>query len=127
MNPFPTSPAVDASAHPTLIDRDLAEQAVPGHGVPSQDPSPAAQQGLTPAESERESHSAFMGGGTIAGIAAGAAVGVAVGGPVGALVGGTAGAVAGALGGAAVGRVTEPEPAAEPASEARTPVVVDQG
>ena len=33
---------------------DLAEQAVPGHGVPSQDPDPAAQVGLTHDEAERE-------------------------------------------------------------------------
>ena len=126
MNPIPTHPNTHPSVATTASDGDLAEQALPGHGVPSQDPSPAAQQALTPAESERESQSAFMGGGTIAGIAAGAAVGVAVGGPVGALLGGTAGAVAGALGGAAVGRVTEPDSAAEPASEATTPVFVDK-
>lgn len=126
MNPIPTDPRTPP-ADATIVDADLAEQAVPGHGVPSQDPTPAAQYALTPTESERESHSAFMGGGTIAGIATGAAVGVAVGGPVGALVGGTAGAVAGALGGAVVGRVAEPGPAQEPASEASTPVVANKG
>ena len=35
------------------IDPDLAEQAVPGHGIPSQDPDPAAQVLLTPEEAER--------------------------------------------------------------------------
>ena len=32
------------------VDPDLADQAVPGHGVPSQDPDPAAQVGLDPEE-----------------------------------------------------------------------------
>ena len=35
------------------VDPDLVEQAVPGHGVPSQDPSPAAQVALDPKEAER--------------------------------------------------------------------------
>ena len=35
------------------VDPDLAEQAVPGHGVPSQDPNPAAQVALDPEEAER--------------------------------------------------------------------------
>lgn len=107
------------------VDGDLAEQAVPGHGVPSQDPNPAAQQTLTPAESDRESKSALMGGGMIAGVAAGAAVGAAVGGPVGVLVGGTAGAIVGALGGAGVGQVIEPEPPTDAASDASKPVYVE--
>ncbi|WP_310732302.1 alpha/beta hydrolase [Ideonella sp. A 288] len=84
-------------------DRDLAEQAVPGHGIPSQDPDPEAQVRLEPEEAEREANSALMGGGVVAGMAAGAAVGVMVAGPVGVVVGGTLGAVAGALGGAAAG------------------------
>jgi len=94
-------------------DKDLAEQAVPGHGIPSQDPEPAAQIPITAAESDRESGSVFMGGGVIAGAATGAAVGAAVAGPVGVLVGSTVGLVAGALGGAAAGSLVTP---AEPAS-----------
>lgn len=112
-----TSP-VHPQTDPTLVDPDLASQAVPGHGVPSQDPDPAAQRGLTEAESQREAKSAFMGGGMITGAAAGAAVGVAVAGPLGVFVGGTAGAIAGALGGAAVGQVVEPQPPTEPVREA---------
>lgn len=123
MNPYLIAavddPKVDA-------DADLAQQALPGHGVPSQDPDPAAQHQLTPAEAERESKSALVGGGVMAGAAAGAAVGVAVGGPVGAFVGGTAGAIAGALGAAAVGQVVEPEAPADPASDATKPVYVEK-
>ena len=100
MDPSTTQPS---SERP--IDPDLAEQAVPGHGVPSQDPSPEAQVDLTPEEAERESKSTYMGGGIMAGSAAGAAIGVAVAGPVGVLVGSTIGAVAGALGGAAAGEL----------------------
>ena len=85
------------------VDPDLVEQAVPGHGVPSQDPNPAAQLALDPEEAERESKSVLVGGGLVAGSAAGAAVGAAVAGPVGVLVGGTLGAVAGAIGGRAAG------------------------
>ncbi|WOI44713.1 hypothetical protein [Acidovorax sp. BLS4] len=88
---------------------DLAEQARPGHGIPSQDPAVAAQYALSPEEAERESKSSLMGGGVMAGTAAGAAVGAAVAGPVGVFVGGTAGAVAGALGGAAAGSLVEPD------------------
>lgn len=91
--------------HDPPVDPDLAEQARPGHGVPSQDPEPAAQLPLTAEEQEREARSTLMGGGMVAGAATGAAVGVAVGGPVGVLVGGTLGGVAGALGGAAAGKM----------------------
>lgn len=90
-------------------DQDLAEQALPGHGIPSQDPNPAAQSMLEPQEAEREANSALMGGGMVAGMATGAVVGVAVAGPVGAAVGATLGAVAGALGGAAAGVSANPE------------------
>ena len=85
------------------VDPDLARQAVPGHGVPSQDPNPAAQVALDPEEAERESKSVLVGGGLVAGTAAGAAIGAAVAGPVGVLVGGTLGAVAGTIGGSAAG------------------------
>lgn len=91
------------------VDLDLAEQAVPGHGVPSQDPNPTAQFALDPEEAERESKSALIGGGVVAGSVAGAAVGAAVAGPVGVLVGGTLGAVAGAIGGGAAGELVNPE------------------
>jgi pimeloyl-ACP methyl ester carboxylesterase len=81
----------------------MAEQAQPGHGIPSQDPDPAAQVRLEPREAEREANSALMGGGLVAGMATGAAIGVAMAGPVGVVVGASLGAVAGALGGAAAG------------------------
>ncbi len=91
------------------IDPDLAEQAVPGHGVPSQDPNPAAQVGLTPREAERESKSVLMGGGLVAGVAAGAALGAAVAGPVGIVMGSAVGAVAGVAGSSVVARSADPE------------------
>ena len=91
------------------VDPDLAEQAVPGHGVPSQDPNPAAQVALDPEEAERESKSVLVGGGLVAGTAAGAAIGAAVAGPVGVLVGGTLGAAAGAISGSAAGELVNPQ------------------
>jgi phage-related tail protein len=90
-------------------DEDLAEQARPGHGIPSQDPDPAAQIALEPQEAEREAQSALTGGGAVAGAATGAAVGVMVAGPVGVVVGTAVGAVVGALGGAAAGATANPE------------------
>jgi pimeloyl-ACP methyl ester carboxylesterase len=108
MNPSATLPS-----HTAPVDQDLAEQAVPGHGVPSQDPDPAAQVLLDPQEAEREGKSVLMGGGMVAGMATGAAIGVAVAGPVGVLVGASlgaaAGAAAGAFGGAAAGAAERPE------------------
>ena len=91
------------------VDEDLAEQARPGYGIPSQDPRTGAQTALEPEDAEREAHSALMGGGVMAGAAAGAAVGVAVAGPVGVLVGSTLGGIAGALGGAAAGTMVSPD------------------
>ena len=91
------------------VDPDLAEQAVPGHGVPSQDPNSAAQVALDPEEAERESKSVLMGGGIVAGVATGAAIGAAVAGPVCVLVGGTLGAVAGAIGSGAASELVNPE------------------
>ena len=91
------------------VDKDLAEQANPGHGIPSQDLSTAAQTPLQADEAEREANSVLTGGGLIAGAATGAAIGVAVAGPVGIVVGATLGAVAGALGGAAAGAMASPE------------------
>ena len=104
----PASPGIRPLT-PEPADKDLAEHARPGHGIPSQDPEPAAQIPLTSAESERESSSVLMGGGVVAGAATGAAVGAALAGPVGVLVGGTVGVVAGALGGAAAGSLVTPQ------------------
>ncbi len=104
MNPLTTPPSETVP-----VDEDLAEQANPGHGIPSQDPNTAAQTALEPDEAEREANSVLMGGGVVAGAATGAAIGVVMAGPVGILVGATAGAVAGALGGAAAGATTSPE------------------
>jgi non-heme chloroperoxidase len=98
MNPLPTPTSQSAPA-----DRDLAQQANPGHGVPSQDTDPAAQVLLAPEEADREAHSVVVAGGVLAGAATGAAIGVAVAGPVGVVVGATAGAVVGVLGSAAAG------------------------
>lgn len=103
MNSSATSPS-----HTAPRDQDLAEQARPGHGVPSQDPNPAAQSPLEPGEAEREGKSVLMGGAVVGGAAVGATIGVAVGGPVGVVVGCTLGAVAGALGGAAAGSAMNP-------------------
>ena len=96
-----TTPPFDARPR----DEDLAEQAHPGHGIPSQDPSPAAQTALAPDEAEREAKSVLAGGGMVGGAVLGATLGVVVGGPVGVVVGGTLGAVAGAMGAAAAGAV----------------------
>jgi non-heme chloroperoxidase len=104
MNPLSTLPSDTPPA-----DEDLAEQARPGHGIPSQDPDPAAQSALQPEEAQREAHSALMGGGVVVGMATGAAIGVAVAGPVGVVIGATLGSVAGALGGAAAGATASPE------------------
>ncbi|MEJ8815888.1 hypothetical protein WKW77_32830 [Variovorax ureilyticus] len=102
----------DTTTHPSCSaprDEDLAEQARPGHGVPSQDPNPAAQRPLEPEEAEREAKSVLAGGGVVGGAAIGAIVGVVVGGPVGVVVGGALGAVAGAFGGVAAGTVMRPK------------------
>jgi len=104
MSSSPTVPSNTATP-----DEDLAEQARAGHGIPSQDPSPAAQIPLKPEEAEREANSVLTGGGVIVGAATGAAIGVAVAGPVGVVVGGAVGAVAGALGGAVAGTLVNPE------------------
>ena len=103
------NPSASAPSNTAPVDEDLAEQARPGHGVPSQDPDPAAQARLEPDDAEREAKSVLMGGGVVAGMATGAAIGVAVAGPVGVVVGATLGAVAGALGGVAAGATANPE------------------
>jgi hypothetical protein len=51
----------------TPADKDLAEQARPGHGIPSQDPDPAAQVGLARKDAKRETESVLIGGGVVAG------------------------------------------------------------
>ena len=99
------NPSATLTSDTAPVDEDLAAQARPGHGIPSQDPDPAAQIPLQPEEAEREANSALMGGGVVAGAATGATIGVVMAGPVGVLVGGALGAVAGALGGAAAGTV----------------------
>lgn len=101
--------SVTLPSHTAPHDEDLAEQARPGHGIPSQDPNPAAQIPLEPEEAEREAKSVLTGGGVVGGAVVGATLGVVVGGPVGVVVGGTLGAVAGALGGAAAGAVMSRE------------------
>ena len=104
MNPL-TTPLLNN----TPVDEDMAEQANPGHGIPSQDPDAAAQTALEPDEANREANSVLIGGGVMAGAATGAALGVAVAGPVGVLVGASLGAIAGALGGVAAGAAANPE------------------
>ncbi len=103
--------ATSLPSHTPPVDEDLVKQARPGHGIPSQDPDPAAQVLLEPQEAEREAKSVLMGGGMVAGMATGAAIGVAVAGPVGVLVGASLRAAAGALGGAAAGAAESPEDA----------------
>jgi non-heme chloroperoxidase len=102
----------ESTLHPPQavpVDPDLAAQARPGHGVPSQDPNSDAQVALAPEEAEREAQSVMTGGGVVGGAMLGAGIGVAVGGPVGVVVGSTLGAIAGALGGAAVGSMGSPQ------------------
>lgn len=86
-------------------ESDLAEQARPGHGIPSQDPDPAAQFQRDPADAEREVQSMYRGGGAVAGVATGATIGAVVAGPAGLAVGAALGGVVGALCGAAAGVV----------------------
>lgn len=104
------SASTDPRPQAAPVDMDLAQQAKPGYGVPSQDPRTAAQSPLTPDEAAREGKSTLVGGGILAGAAAGAAVGAAVAGPLGAVVGAPIGSVAGALGGAAASAATAETP-----------------
>ena len=78
MNPTATPPS-----NPAAPDQDLAGQARPGFGIPSQDPRPGAQTLLAPEEAEREAKSVLVGGGALAGAATGATIGIAMAGPVG--------------------------------------------
>ena len=104
---------MNSSSTPPLItnplDEDMAEQAHPGHGIPSQDPEGGAQFPLNPEESKREAKSVLVGGGVVAGVATGAAIGAVVAGPVGIVVGAAVGTAVGALGAAAAGAVVTPE------------------
>lgn len=103
-----TDAARSKAPTPRAVDQDLAHQARPGHGIPSQDPDPGAQMPLEAGEAEREAQSVLVGGGVMAGAAVGAGMGVMAAGPVGVVIGGTLGAVAGALGGAAAGAMANP-------------------
>ncbi len=102
-------PSITPLSDTERVDEDLAEQAIPGHGVPSQDPDSSAQIALEPEDAAREAQSALVGGGVVAGVATGAAIGVAVAGPVGVVVGATLGAVVGAVGGQAAGAAANKE------------------
>ena len=75
-------PPTQAYAIKARPDEDRRDQARSGHGVPSQDPNPAAQFALDTLEAEREGHSVLMAGAMVAGMVAGAAIGVSVAGPV---------------------------------------------
>jgi non-heme chloroperoxidase len=103
----PNTPLTHAPAPAT--DGDLAQQARPGHGIPSQDPDLAAQLPLQPEEAQRESNSSLLAGGLVAGMATGAVIGVGVAGPAGVVVGGAVGALVGSLGGAVAGAVGDME------------------
>ena len=105
------------------VDPDLEKQAVAGHGVPSQDPESEAQVGLSPEEAERESKSALIGGGIVAGLITGSAVGAVVAGPVGVLVGGTVGAMAGVVGSNAAGELVNPK--STPSADDKTKMAKD--
>jgi len=91
------------------LDEDLAEQARPGHGIPSQDPNPAAQTAIEPEEAKREAESALTGGGAVGGAAIGVAIGAPLAGPLGVVGGEAEGGVAGAVGGAAAGTMMSPD------------------
>jgi pimeloyl-ACP methyl ester carboxylesterase len=84
MNPLSTP-----LTNPTEADEALVEQALPGHGIPSQGAA-------------REGDSVLVGGGVMAV------------GPAGVVVGTAQGAVAGALGGAAAGATTNPDKSSSP-------------
>ena len=103
------TPSITLPADVKPVDPDLAKQAVTGHGVPSQDPESNAQVGLSPEEADRESKSALIGGGVVAGLITGSAIGAVVAGPVGILAGGTVGAIAGVVGSNAAGELVNPK------------------
>ena len=105
----PSTAPLIAPLNTKTADQDIADQARPDQGVPSQDPDSAAQFALEPEEAEREAKSAMVGGGVVAGAASGAAIGAVIAGPVGIVVGGTLGTVVGALGAVAAGNVVSPK------------------
>lgn len=105
----PTNPLNIPPPTAADVDEDLVEQAKPGHGIPSQDPSGAAQTLLKPDEAKREAKSVLVGGGLVAGATTGMVAGAAVAGPVGIVAGAALGAVAGVLGGAAAGAAASPD------------------
>lgn len=94
---------VTSPHRPSRTDRDLAKQAKPGHGVPSQDPDPAAQFPMGRDLAVREKKTVFVSAGVMTGAALGAVLGTVLVGPVGSVGGGMLGAVAGAFGGRIVG------------------------
>lgn len=102
---LPTTQSTDVKP----VDPDLAKQSVSGHGIPSQDPESSAQVGISSEEAARESKSALVGGGMVAGVAAGSAIGAVMAGPVGILVGGTVGAIAGVVGSNVAGELVNPK------------------
>ena len=100
------TPSTTPPSKPEPTDPDLAEQARPGHGIPSQDPDSSAQFVLNPGETAgetesvfnpgetpREAESVLVGGAMLGGAASGAGIGALVGGPVGVLVGASVGAM----------------------------------
>lgn len=93
----------EQSSKGSVLDPDLQEQAVKGHGVPSQDPDPSAQIQLSAAEAAREVRSALTGGGMIAGAALGCLMGAIWAGGAGAVLGSVAGSVLGVLAALAAG------------------------
>ncbi len=122
------NPSVNLQPGPGPTDEDLAKQARPGCGVPSQDPRPEAQVPLESDEAAREAKSVLLGGGLVAGAATGAVIGTAVAGPAGVLVGGTLGAVAGAIGASAAAPMVNPENQNDPAPVAAVRLhVADSG
>jgi pimeloyl-ACP methyl ester carboxylesterase len=81
----------------------MAEQVVPGHSIPSQDPEPATQLTLRPGEAKRKVNSVVIIGGVEASMATGAAIGEVLACPVGLLTGVAVGEAVGALDGEAAG------------------------
>lgn len=81
---------------------DLAK---PGHGVPSQDPDPAAQYPIAWDHAAQERKSVFAGAGGIAGAAMGVLASIALAGPAAIVFGCMFGAFAGALAGGIAGGI----------------------
>jgi len=84
-------------------DEDLMALAEPGHGVPSQDPDPAAQIPIGKDLAAKEGRTVYIGAGVMAGTAVGVVIGFAAVGPAGVIPAGMVGALAGALGARAFG------------------------